>query len=138
VSGERVQLVKEGYDAWNAGDRGWVLRHMSPDAEWITPPEDPEPGHYRGHEEIQAFWKRWRTEVGQLHFDPVEIIESDDHVIVVTKRQGRGEQSGLQVSDKIVQVFTFDGQTCIKVQEFYDRKKALQSVGIATEEAGAG
>jgi ketosteroid isomerase-like protein len=29
--------VEKGYEAWNAGDRGWVLDHMSEDVEWITP-----------------------------------------------------------------------------------------------------
>ena len=24
-----VQLVQQGYESWNSGDRGWVLEHMS-------------------------------------------------------------------------------------------------------------
>jgi ketosteroid isomerase-like protein len=137
VATDRVQLVREGYDAWNEGDRDWVLRHMSPDAEWITPPEDPEPGHYQGHDQIQDFWAQWRAAVGQLHFDPLEVFESDEHVVVVTRRRGRGEQSGLQVSDTVVQVFTFDGDTCVRVREFYDKQKALKAAGMAAKEAGA-
>jgi ketosteroid isomerase-like protein len=43
VSKELVQLVEKGYEAWNAGDRGWVLDHMSEDIEWITPEDDRTP-----------------------------------------------------------------------------------------------
>jgi ketosteroid isomerase-like protein len=44
MSDDLVHLVQKGYDAWNSGDRGWVLDHMAEDVEWITPPDDPDPG----------------------------------------------------------------------------------------------
>jgi uncharacterized protein len=124
---ERVDLVKQGFEAWNKGDRSWVLDHMSPDAEWITPPTDPEPGHYRGYAGIEKFWDQWHAAVGQLHFEPEEFIDAGDNVVVVARRSGRGTQSGLEVSDRVIQVFTFDGDTCVKVQEFYDRGSALNA-----------
>ena len=48
MSEEHVKLVERGYEAWNSGDRGWVLEHMSEDVRWITPPDDPDPGTYPG------------------------------------------------------------------------------------------
>jgi ketosteroid isomerase-like protein len=33
VSRERVDLVRQGFEAWNSGDRQWVLDHMRPDIE---------------------------------------------------------------------------------------------------------
>jgi ketosteroid isomerase-like protein len=125
MSAERVDLVKQGFEAWNKGDRSWVLEHMTPDVEWITPPTDPEPGHYHGYAGVKKFWDQWAVAVGQLHFEPEEFIDSGDNVVVVAKRSGRGEQSGLEVSDRVVQVFSFEGDKCVKVQEFYDRDSAL-------------
>ena len=130
MSSERVELVKRGYEAWNKGDRSWVLEHMSADVEWISPPEDPDPGTYRGYEGVERFWSQWRAAVGQLEFKIEEIAESGDHVIVTARRSGRGEHSGLAVSDRVIQVFTFDGEKCVSVHEYYDRDAALRDFGI--------
>jgi ketosteroid isomerase-like protein len=130
--------VRQGYEAWNSGDRSWVLEHMSPEVEWISPPEDPEPGHYHGYEGVQQFWEQWRAAVGQLQMEVEELVDADEHVVAVVKRSGVGESSGLAVSDRVVQVFTFDGATCVKVQEFYDKAKALKAAGAEAIEADSG
>ena len=79
MSKELVQLVEKGYAAWNAGDRGWVLDHMSEDVEWITPEEDPDPGTYRGHRGVEEYWAQWRAAVGQLNFLVEEMIDPGDN-----------------------------------------------------------
>jgi ketosteroid isomerase-like protein len=136
VSRERLELVRRGYDAWNSGDRSWVLEHMSEDVEWVTPPEDPDPGTYRGYEGVEKFWSQWRAAVGQLSFEVEEMLDYDKHVVVMARRKGRGEHSGLEVSDRVVQVFTFEGEKCVRVQEFYDSADALRAIG-AEELAGS-
>lgn len=126
---EKVELVKKGYEAWNSGDRQWVLDHMSEDVEWTTPPDDPDPGTYRGHEGVLNFWAQWRAAVGQLRFEPKEMLEVGDHVVVAAERSGVGETSGLAVTDTVTQVFTFEGDTCVGVHEFYDHGEAMRSIG---------
>jgi ketosteroid isomerase-like protein len=128
MSEELVQLVKKGYDAWNSGDRNWVLDHMAEDVEWITPEGDPDPGTYRGHEGIEQYWSQWRAAVGQLNFQIEEMIDAGESVVVVARRQGRGEHSGLEVSDRVIQVYEFEGDKCRRVREYYDRDAALTSI----------
>ena len=124
-----VEVVREGYDAWNRGDRSWVLEHMTPDVEWSTPPDDPDPGTFTGYEGVARFWDQWRAAVGLLHFEPEEFIEEESDIVVVAQRTGRGETSGAEIADTVVQVFSFnsDGR-CFRVREFYDRGQALQAV----------
>ena len=129
MSAERVNLVKRGYEAWNQGDRSWVLEHMSDQVEWITPPEDPDPGTYRGFEGVEKFWAQWRAAVGQLSFTIEDVLDADPHVVVTARRSGRGEHSGLQVSDRVIQVFTFEDDKCVRVREYYDREAALRDIG---------
>src|SRR4029450_13804469 len=105
---ELVQLVEKGYEAWNSGDRSWVLEHMSPDVEWITPPEDPDPGTYRGLEGVETYWAQWRAAVGQLQFTIEEPGDAGESVVVAARRHGRGEHSGLEVSDRVIQVYDFE------------------------------
>jgi ketosteroid isomerase-like protein len=129
MSAELVQLVQKGYEAWNNGDRGWVLDHMSPDVRWITPSDDPDPGTYEGLPGVEQYWSQWRAAVGQLNFQIEEMIDAGQSVVVVARRQGRGEHSGLEISDRVIQVFHFDENAkCTEVHEYYDRDAALSAV----------
>jgi ketosteroid isomerase-like protein len=128
MSKELVQLVEKGYEAWNAGDRGWVLDHMSEDVEWITPEDDPDPNTYHGYRGVEEYWAQWRAAVGQLSFVVEEMVDAGDNVVVVARRQGRGEHSGLEISDRVIQVFHFEGTKCTRVHEYYDRDAALGAV----------
>lgn len=128
------ELVRRGYESWNAGDRSWVLEHMTEDAEWVQPSDDPDPRTYVGHEEILGFWDQWRAAVGQLRFDPLELDVDGDEVIVRARRTGKGAHSGLEVADEVIQVFSFgpDGK-CVRIREFYDRKDAIAALGTTED-----
>jgi uncharacterized protein len=132
VSQQQVELIRRGYEAWNSGDREFVLEHFAPDVEWATPRDDPDPAVYRGVQGVVDYWDQWRAAVGQLSFSPSEFIDAGDAVVVVTERRGRGESSGLEVADTIYQVFHFAGSgVCTRVEEFYDRAQALAAAGAA-------
>jgi ketosteroid isomerase-like protein len=110
---------------------------MRPDIEWITPSEDPEPGRYRGFGELEEFWSRWHATFGQLHFEVEDMIDAGGSVVVIARRSG--EHSGVPISDRIVQVFSFDADDrCFRVQEFYNRAVALTAAEGETEGVGLG
>lgn len=128
---DRVALVKDGFERWNRGDPSWVLEHMSPEVEWIPPPTDPYSGTYRGHDGVREFWSRWRAAVGDLRFTPQEMIEAGDNVLVIALRFAKSPETGLEVSDQIAQVFTFDADgKCVRVQEFHGRQAAEKAAGL--------
>jgi ketosteroid isomerase-like protein len=134
VSTERVELVRRGFAAWNAEDPQWVLEHMSPEVEWVTPDTDPYPGTYRGYAGVQEFWTNWRNAVGKLHFAVEELLDADDQVVVIARRRARNEQTGLSVDDKIAQVFTFDeDDKCVRVEEYHGREGAVRAAGLGDE-----
>jgi len=130
--GERhLELIREGFEHWNREDPSWVLEHMSPEVEWITPPTDPYPGTYRGYEGVQEFWTRWRSAVGQLRFSISELVDAEPHVLVIATRSAKSPETGLEVFDQIAQVFTFDAnEKCVRVQEFHGREAAEQAAGL--------
>jgi ketosteroid isomerase-like protein len=131
VSRDRVELVKAGFEAWNREDPSWVLEHMSPEVEWVTPATDPYPGTYRGYEGVQEFWLQWRNAVGRLRFAVEELIDAGEHVVVVARRSAHSQETGLAIADKIAQVFTFDeDDVCIRVEEFHGREAAVRAAGL--------
>jgi ketosteroid isomerase-like protein len=135
LTGGYGNLIRDGYEAWNGGDRSFVLGHLSSDVVWITPPDDPDQGVYRGHEAVKSFWDQWHAAVGQLQFELVELNEAKNRVLAVVRRSGVGHHSGLEVSDLVCQVFFFDDDgTCSLVREFYDRSKAAAAAGMPEHE----
>ena len=129
MSGGNGNLIRKGYEAWNVGDRSFVLEHFAPDVVWVTPPDDPDQGVYRGHDAVIGFWDQWRAAVGQLKFEVLEVLESGSRVLAIVRRSGIGAQSGLSVSDTVCQVFFFDEDgRCSLIREFYDRKRAEATV----------
>ena len=132
MTGGYGTLLREGFEAWNGGDRSFVLEHFSPDVVWVTPPDDPDQDVFRGHGAVVRFWDEWKAAVGQLRFEVQELLEADNRVLAVVKRSGVGRQSGLEVSDVVCQVFLFDQDgKCSLVREFYDREAALAAAGMA-------
>ena len=130
MSRENLEIVRRCYDAWNRGDWDGVLAFAHPDIEWHTPREDPDWGSYRGHDGLRSFWTRWIEAVGRLYFDVEEMIDAGEHVVVMSRRRGRGQGSGLEVEDEVIQVVTLrDGKgTCVR--EYYDREQALEAAGL--------
>jgi ketosteroid isomerase-like protein len=125
------ELVIEGYQAWNAGNREWILEHMTSEVEWVQPEADPDAQTYLGTDDVERFWDQWRAAVGQLHFELLEVTEQGSDVVVLARREGQGSHSGLQVSDEVVQVFSFnENGKCHRVREFYDREEAARTLGL--------
>lgn len=126
-----IELVKSGFEHWNRQDPSWVLEHMSPEVEWIPPPTDPYRGTYRGHDGVQEFWSRWRAAVGQLSFRIDELVDAGDRVLVIATRSAKSPETGLEVFDKIAQVFSFDAEDkCVRVEEFHGREAAERAAGL--------
>jgi ketosteroid isomerase-like protein len=130
LTGGYGELLRKGYEAWNAGDRSYVLQNFSPDIVWVTPPDDPDQGVFRGHEAVVGFWDAWREAVGQLRFEILELTETSNCVLAEVRRSGVGRQSQLAVSQVVYQVYFFDeDKRCSLVREFYERKRAESAAG---------
>ena len=131
MPGANLDLVRRGYDAWNKGDRSWVLEQMAPNFQWVTPPDDPDPGIHEGHEGVEQYWDAWWEVFGQLEFEVEELLDAGPKVLAVVRRLGIGNASGIEIQERVIQVFTFEQGKAIRCEEFYDRRQALEAAGLA-------
>ncbi|MFN2616641.1 MAG: nuclear transport factor 2 family protein [Thermoleophilaceae bacterium] len=131
MAGSNVETVRQGYEAWNRGDREWILEHMAPGFQWRTPPDDPDPGIHLGHEGVEHYWDAWREAFGQLKIEIEELMDAGDKVAAFVRRLGIGEVSGVEVQERVIQVFTFEGGKAVRCEEFYDRRQGLEAAGLA-------
>jgi ketosteroid isomerase-like protein len=109
VSSDNVELVRRHYESWNRGDTGGVIAGFSPDVEWHGHPRLPEPGPYRGREDVERWMAQFREAWGELEARPVELLGAGDGVVALVHMTGRGRGSGVEVQGGVdVHVMTLE------------------------------
>ena len=131
MSQENVELVREGYEAWNRDDLDWILDHASLDIELR-----PNAGFadldqvYRGREGVRAWYRDWRN-VWETVSQRVERIENfGDHVLVLVVVTGQGRRSGVVVDGRRAHLFTVDGGLLTRWESLGTWEEALEAVGL--------
>jgi ketosteroid isomerase-like protein len=109
VSAENVERVRRHYAAWNNGDIQAATAAFAPDVEWHGHPRLPEPGPYRGREEVERWMAQFQEAWGELSAEPVELVDAGDSVVALVHMTGRGRGSGVAVRGGVdVHVIRFD------------------------------
>jgi ketosteroid isomerase-like protein len=126
-----VQLALE---ATNRGDFEAAFALFHPHIEliaagtFITLGYDPV---YRGREERIRFQERWHADWGEFRFEPEEVIDLGDRVLLVGRVKGSGLSSGVAVDNHWTDVLTISAGRVIREQVFFDRAEALEAAGLS-------
>jgi ketosteroid isomerase-like protein len=97
VSAENVELLRRYYESWNDGDVESVVAVLSDEVAWHAHPRLPEPGPYTDPAEVGRWMKQFREAWGELHAQPVELLDAGDGVVALIHMSGRGRGSGVAV-----------------------------------------
>ncbi|MGH2991115.1 MAG: nuclear transport factor 2 family protein [Solirubrobacterales bacterium] len=132
MSHENLEIVRELNDAFNRGDYAAALSALAPDVEWYVPPgisigEEV----FRGHDAIQRGFALWLDAWETYQFEPTEILDHGDHVVVAGTQLGRGRGSGVEVNLQTFHVFTLRNGKVIRLRNFDDRVAALDAAGLS-------
>jgi len=88
---------------------------------------------FHGHDGYRRFWRYWLEAFEDIRWDPEEILDLGERVLVTTRQSGRGSASGVAVSEPVFQLFTFRRGLVIRQEDFLDRSKALRAAGLEPE-----
>jgi ketosteroid isomerase-like protein len=136
MSQENVEVVKAGFDAWNAGDMDAVREVYHPDA-IVRPPENwPEPGPFVGRDAVMRESERLRDAWDTDTAEPIaDFIDVADRVVVrlIWHGAGRGPDAELEMT----QVNTVRGGKIFAIDYFWNHAEALEAVGLAEQDAHA-
>jgi ketosteroid isomerase-like protein len=95
---ERIDLVRRGYEAYNAGDLEAVLDLFDPEIEVWASPDMLNSGTYRGHEGWLRWISQWNDAWESFHMEVDEIVPvGEHHVVARIHASGRGRGSGVEV-----------------------------------------
>jgi ketosteroid isomerase-like protein len=131
MSEENVELVRQGYDAWNRGDLEWLLDRSTADSEWrmaqVFPDTD---AAYHGQEGVRKFWKTFREPWETLLIE-VERLEpiGEDRVLALFWLHGIGRR-GVEVTLKFAHLITLQDRMVSQLVAFAEWHEALEAAGL--------
>ncbi len=130
MSKENVATVRAFYERAARGDfGGWDELDLADDFEFVTSPELPDAGSYRG-EAARRWSDAWVDSFEGLTMEATEIIDAGDQVVVGIHQRGRVPGSQAEVEGRWWQVATFRDGQMIRAELFPERAEALEKAGL--------
>jgi ketosteroid isomerase-like protein len=122
-----LDMVRGGYELWNAGDVEAVSRMWSDDFEWHNDPSWPGQQVYYGRDTVVRFLKDEVVNVidlGEIEVDRIEVF--GDELVICMIARTRGQGSELDIGKvPIFHVAKLRGREVVRVRAFLDEAQAM-------------
>ena len=130
MSQENVEVVRAGFDAWNAGDMDALRDLYDPDVIVRAVEGWPEPGPYVGREAVIRQWEEQREAFDADALEPIsDFIDAADRIVVrfIWHGAGHGPEANLELTG----VFTVRKGKIFGTEFFWDHAEALEAAGLS-------
>ena len=127
-----METLKRVYESWGRGDftagRDLYDEHVV----LVLRADFPEAGPHYGREAIRDYMRNdfLRDFVGAT-IAGEEFIDAGDSVVVRVDQQATGPRSGVPVRMSYYQVWTFRGESAVRLESIMERADALAAVGLS-------
>ena len=129
MSQENVEVIRAGFEAWNAGDMDAYGELLDPDVIIRVPEGWPEPGPFVGREAVLREFKQardaWAVDAADMISDFVDFGDR-----VVTRFIWRGKGSGPEASIELSCLYTVRNGKHMAFEFFWDHMEALEAAGL--------
>jgi ketosteroid isomerase-like protein len=123
-----------GYHAMNRGDVDLLLAIYDPQVVVRFHPGGPMPpdltGEHHGHDGFRELWQAWSDSWEEFRFEPEEVIDLGEAILVSVTLQGRGRASGIETRMPLYEVFRFRDGIIFQHEDFTDKGAAERAVGL--------
>ncbi|HEX6584920.1 MAG TPA: nuclear transport factor 2 family protein [Thermoleophilaceae bacterium] len=131
MSQENVDMVRTLLSAFDRADYELALEALDSEIEWQVPPGIAIGREvYRGRDEVQRGFAEWLAAWDTHRFEPEEMLDHGDHVVVGGVQIGRGRGSGVEVRLPTFHVFTLRDEKVTRHRSYRDRSEALEAAGL--------
>ena len=138
MSQQNVDLIRRMYrvgEAMSLDDLLAALPELipqfaDPEIEWIESPSRIDRRTYRGYEGVREAMQHWLEDFEQYSYEPQEVVDCGDDVLVIAREQGQGAASGVPVTAESYQLFTIRDGKVLRFRGFSDRASALEAAGL--------
>jgi ketosteroid isomerase-like protein len=113
------------FSRFESGGLESALELISEDARFEVPGDmSAEPDVYEGHDGARRYFAGFEGMLEDLGFEPLEVQESDDALIVLMRFSGRGVTSGIEVEQYAAIVVWFDEGKVARMRPHPDMEAA--------------
>jgi ketosteroid isomerase-like protein len=117
-AGENVELVRRGYEAFNAGDMDTLRELFAEDAVWFAPGNGTLSGRKEGRGTILAYFRELGTRSeGQLKVTLQDILDGENYTVALQHNQA--ESGGRSLDMEGVIAFKVRDGKITEGREFY-------------------
>ena len=125
----RVELIREGFEAWEAGDAEKTMAMYDPAVVVYAPPEIGNSGTFHGVEGFlrwsQSWFEAWESfDQDLLSVEPI----GERHAISQVMQHGVGKGSGVKVDRPATWVYEMRDEKLIYMALFFDHDAAMAHV----------
>jgi ketosteroid isomerase-like protein len=133
MSQENVEIVREGWEAWQRGDLPALFRQCDPDVVWDTSHfHDWPESTYHGIQGVERFLREWLEVWDGLEIEVDDVrAASDERVVSLIVQRGTGRSSGLAMEMEMAHVATLRNGKITRFENYEDRAEALEAVGLS-------
>jgi ketosteroid isomerase-like protein len=131
MSQKNVDTVRGIYGRWGRGDFRAGAELYDPYILLVLRPEFPEAGTYCGPEEIRGYMREdFLADFEAARIVGEEFLDAGDSVVVRVNQQATGPGSGAPVDMRYYQVWTFRGESVVRIESIRTRTDALAAAGL--------
>jgi ketosteroid isomerase-like protein len=131
MSQENVEIVRAIYEEWGKGNFRAGLDFYDPYVVYLPPANNPAAGCYTGIDSVREFMRDFLKAWTKLSVAAEEFIEAEGSVVVAMHWRAQGQGSGIDTDLRDWMVWSFRGPKVIRIEQFSDRKEALEAVGLS-------
>ena len=124
-----IELAKQGFEAYNAGDFEALVRLLDPDVELHSDSELINGGDFHGHEAFMRWNSEWTEAWEEFRIEPRSLETFGEHVILADTHQvARGAGSGIDVAMDVYWLFEVAGDRVVRMHLYASRDRALAAI----------
>jgi ketosteroid isomerase-like protein len=97
-------MAREGFEAFQRGDMGWMDEHVSDDVVWHVGGNSRWSGAYEGKGKVLDLFARQGQAMGEMTGEVHDVLANDDHVVTLGSASATAPD-GSSAEWKYVQVF---------------------------------
>ena len=87
-------------------------------------------GVHHGDEDYRRLWEAADEVWEDLRLLPEEVMDLGDRMVTAARYVGRGGTSGVPINQPVFQTYVLRRGLVIRQEDFTDRDKALEAVGV--------
>ena len=129
MSQENVEVVRRGFEAFNARDLDELVGLSAEDCEWLPFRAQLEGILYRGHEGLRRFAREGDEDWKAFRIDPLEFHDRGDRVAVVGRPGALGRGSSVEIDSLASFLLELHRGRIRHVTSYSNPEAALEAVG---------